>query len=289
MTKQKQDDIQIIEHETPVYEQAERAAYDLQISTAKKFPRNIAKFMDNVIATVSMDEETAGTCGYSLPRANKQIQGPSVHLARVMAQFYGNLRVEKKGGMISDKYVTAAAMAFDLESNYALKVEARAKILDRYGNRYNDDMINTTMLAAMAKAERNAIYGVIPKAFVEKAYKAAQQKLTGDLSDEQKLSAARKKMTEVFLKDFDVTEAEILTLFGKTSLTQINAEDIASLRGLYRAIKDGDTTVDIAFQREKGENEDGEEVKKKADEFDNDKEPDLDKEKKLFPDNKKTK
>jgi len=281
-----QNDIQIIENEMPVYEQAERAAYDLQISTAKKFPRNIAKFIDNVIATVSMDEETAATCGYSLPRANKQIQGPSVHLARIIAQFYGNIRVEKKGGMISDKYITAAAMAFDLESNYALKVEARAKILDRYGNRYNEDMINTTMLATMAKAERNAIFGVIPKSFIEKAYKAAQKKLTGDLSSEQKLSAARKKMTEVFLKEFDVSETEILMIFGKTALTQINAEDIASLRGLYQSIKDGDTTVDIAFKREKGENEDGEEVKKKADEFDNDKEPDQKKEKELFKDNK---
>ena len=278
----KQNEIQIIEKEMPVYEQAERASYDLQISTAKKFPRNIPRFMDNVTATITISEEIAAACGYSLPRAKKQIQGPSVHLARIMGQFYGNLRIEKRGNMISDKYVTAEAMAFDLESNYAIKVEARRKIIDRYGNRYNDDMINTTMLAAMAIAERNAIFGVIPKGFIEQAYKTAQKKLTGDLSTDQKLSSARKKMFDVFLKEFDVKEIEILNIFGKTSSTQINAEDIASLRGLYQALKDGDTTVDIAFQREKGENEDGEKVKLKADEFDDDKEPDQEKEKKLF-------
>lgn len=281
------DEIQTIQHEVPVYEQAERAAYDLQISTAKKFPRNTAKFIDNVIATVTIDEETAATCGYSIPRGNKQIQGPSVHLARIVAQFYGNLRVEKRGNMISDKYITAEAVAFDLESNYALKVETRAKILDRYGKRYNEDMINITMLAIMAKAERNAIYGIIPKAFTNKAYKAAQLKLTGDLSTDQKLSAARKKMFDTFLSEFDVKEAEVLSIFGKTSSTQITAEDIASLRGLYQALKDGDTTIDIAFQREKGENENGETVKQKADDFDKDKEPDLKKEKEIFPDAEK--
>ena len=270
----KNDEIQIIQQEMQVYEQAERASYDLQISTAKKFPRNLAKFNDNVIATVTISEEVAAACGYTLPRAQKQIQGPSVHLARIMAQYYGNLRVEKRGTMISDKYLTAEAIAFDLESNYAIKVEARRKILDRYGKRYNDDMINTTMLAAMAVAERNAILAVIPKGFVDEAYKAAQQKLTGDLSDEKKLSIARKKMVDIFLKEYDVKEHEILGIFGKTSITQINQEDIASLRGLYRALKDGDTTVDNAFQREKGENENGETVKEKADEFAEDKSPD---------------
>jgi hypothetical protein len=269
----KNDEIQIIQNEMPVYEQGERASYDIQISTAKRFPRNLAKFNDNVIATVTISEEVAAVCGYTLPRAQKQIQGPSVHLARIMAQYYGNLRVEKRGTMISDKYLTAEAIAFDLESNYAIKVEARRKILDRYGKRYNDDMINTTMLAAMAVAERNAILAVIPKGFVDEAYKAAQQKLTGDLSDEKKLSLARKKMVEIFLKEYDVKEPEILSIFGKTSITQINQEDIASLRGLYRALKDGDTTVDNAFQREKGENENGETVKEKADEFADDKPP----------------
>lgn len=267
------DNLQVIETEIPVYEQSERAAYDLQISTAKRFPRNLARFNDNVIATVTINDETAATCGYALPRAGKQIQGPSVHLARIMAQNYGNLRVEKRGSMISDKYVTAEAMAFDLETNYAIKVEARRKILTSSGQRYNDDMINTTMNAAMAVAERNAIFAVIPRGFVDQAYKSAQQKLTGDLSDDKKLSAARKKMVDTFLKDYDVKESEILNVFGKTALTQINPEDIATLRGLYQSLKDGDTTVNVAFQRDAGENKDGESVKNQADDFNNDAAP----------------
>jgi len=266
---EEKNEIQIIEHEIAPYEQSQRAQIDIAVATAKKYPRNLSKFKANVIATVTIDEKTASVCGYTLPRGDKKIHGASVHLARILAQNYGNLRVEKHGLMIGDNYLTAEATCLDLETNYGERVEVRRKIISKNGQRYNEDMINMTMMAAMAVAERNAILAVIPRGFTDAAYEAAQHKLTGDLSDEEKLTAARQKALDYFLKNYDVKEEEVLNVFGKTSKTQLTSEDLASLRGLMQSLKDGDTTVDEAFMRETGDNPDGEGVKNKADNFEN--------------------
>ena len=238
------NDITISEMPVKVDEQ-----FDLQIATAKRYPRNIIRVIDNAVATVARNEATAATCGYALPKAGKKIQGPSVHLARIIAQFYGNIRVQVRAGESSHKYVAATAIAFDLENNYAIQIDARRKILDKNGNRYNEDMVNTTMLAAMAIAERNAIFKVIPQAIIDEVYQASIQKLTGDLSDEKKLIARRKTMLEWWLKNYDVTEKDILEMFGKQTMAQITPDDIATLIGLQQSLKDGDTTIDQQFAR----------------------------------------
>jgi len=262
------EEIEIIESELPAYEQSNRASFDIQVATAKKYPREIKRAIDNVIAIVTMDNDTAISCGYSLPRGSKSIMGPSVHLARMVAQQWKNLRVEARGTVISDKYVTAEAVAFDLESNFAVKIEAKRKIIDRYGKRYNDDMINMTMSVASAIALRNAIFAVVPKAVIKKCYEAAQHKITGDLSDETKLAAKRVKVFAGFKDTYKVEEDEILKLFGKQSIQQISKEELASLIGLAQGIKDGDTTVNDAFNRTNG-NPDGENVKKVSADFEN--------------------
>ena len=223
--------------------------FDVQIATAKRYPRELMRVVDNAIAIVVRDEKTASTCSYSLPKGGKQIKGPSVHLARIIAQLYGNLRMEVYASNITATTVSATAVAFDLESNYAVKIEAVRKILDKYGKRYNEDMVNTTMQAAMAVAERNAIFKIIPKSIIDQIYEAAQRKLTGDLSTEEKLIAKRKEVISFFKKTYDVEEKEILKLYGKQTFSQITAEDIASLRGFVQALKDGDTTIDDTFDR----------------------------------------
>ena len=241
----------IVENDITISEMPVKAdeQFDVQIVTAKRYPRNVVRVIDNAVATVARNEATAATCGYALPRAGKKIQGPSVHLARIIAQFYGNIRVQVRAGEVSHKYVTACAIAFDLENNYAIQIDARRKILDKDGNRYKEDMINTTMLAAMAIAERNAIFKVIPQAIIDEVYQASVHKLTGDLSDEKKLVARRKTMLDEWLKNYDVTEKDILEMFGKQTISQITADDIATLIGLWQSLKDGETTIEQQFPR----------------------------------------
>lgn len=231
-----------------IYQQQERAVIDVQIATAKQYPRNLKRAVDNSIATVTLDKDTAATCNYSLPRGGKTISGPSVHLAKVLAQFWGNMRIEAKVVSIDATSLTSQAVAFDLENNLAIKVEIKRSIMTKKG-RMDDSMIVVTGNAANSIALRNAVFTVIPKAVVDKVYNAAKQFITGDLSDETKLIKRRKEMVDFFKNTHGVEEAEVLSVIGKKTLSAVTSDDIMVLIGLAQAIKDGDTSVDLAFKK----------------------------------------
>lgn len=231
--------------------QQDKALIDMQISTAKAYPRNVKQSIDEIVALVTMDKETAATCTYSLPRGGKSISGPSVHLAKIIAQSWGNMRVEAKVVDIGQKQITSQAIAFDLEKNLAIKVEVKRSIWSSRNGRYNDDMITVTGNAANAIALRNAVYAVVPRGVVDKAYNAAKRTITGDVSDEDKLVAKRKKVVDALRDTYKVTEDEILGAIGKAALAHITADDLVTLIGIGQAIKDGDISVDNAFRAKK--------------------------------------
>lgn len=225
-------------------DRAERANIDIQVSTAKQYPRSISRCVNNAIAIATMDKETAQSCGYALPRGGKPITGPSVHLAKIIAQQYGNLRAEAKVVEITDRQVVSRGTAWDLENNYAVSFEVRRSIVGRGGNRYSDDMITVTGNAANSIAYRNAIFGIVPKSITEKAYKAAQHMITGDLSSEEKLIKRRDGAIKHFTDVYGITEEEVVKLCGKHTVNQIQADEIALLLGFAQSLKDGDTTVE---------------------------------------------
>ncbi len=246
-----------------VTEAQTRADIDIAINTAKRFPRNVDRSIQNLIAILSKDKALAQKCVYSLPRAGKEIDGPSVHLARLVASEYGNLRVEAKIVEIGDTMLTAQATAFDLQSNYAVRTEVKRKILDKHGQRFNEDMVIVTANAALAIASRNAIFQVVPVTVSQKVYEAAQKAIIGDMTDEQKLIKRRKEVLDGYLNTWNVTEDEILNVLGLETINQIREEQIVKLIGLANAIKDGDTTVAEAFGRETKQTS---ETKKKVEE-----------------------
>lgn len=285
------DDVQIISNDMTTYEQSIRAEVDIQVATAKKYPRDLERFLRNSQIAATHSEASALKCCYTLPRGDKKIQGVSVHLARILAQNFGNIRVAAKGLSVSDTYVTAEAVCMDLETNTAVRVETRQKILDKHGKRYNEDMIGITMLACIAKAERNAILHVIPSSFTDEIYLAAQKKILGDIKgDAKKLAESRTKAVKLFKEKYNITQAMILKYFSKEKLEQLDAEDVVSLRGIYQGLEDGDITVEGTFTD--SENPDGESVKEKAERFETE-EPQTDAPVKeggttLFPDTKPT-
>ncbi len=225
-------------------DRAERANIDIQVSTAKQYPRNLKRCANNAMVLATMDKDTAQSCGYALPRGGKPITGPSVHLAKIIAQQYGNLRAEAKVVEITDKQVVSRGTAWDLENNYAVSFEVRRSIIGRNGNRFSDDMITVTGNAANSIAYRNAIFGIVPKSITDKAYKAAQHLITGDLSDEEKLIKRRDSAIKHFIDTYGISEEEIIKLCGKHTVNQIQADEIALLLGFAQSLKDGDTTVE---------------------------------------------
>lgn len=225
-------------------DRAERANIDIQVSTAKQYPRSISRCANNAVALATMDIETAQSCGYALPRGGKPITGPSVHLAKIIAQQYGNLRAEAKVVEITDRQVVSRGTAWDLENNYAVSFEVRRSIVGKSGARFSDDMITVTGNAANSIAYRNAVFALVPKSITDKAYKAAQHLITGDLSDEEKLIKRRDGAIKHFIDTYGISEEEVIKLCGKHTVNQIQANEIALLLGIAQSLKDGDTTVD---------------------------------------------
>lgn len=222
----------------------ERANVDSQVATAKQYPRNIKRSIDNSIVMATMDIETAQSCGYALPRGGKPITGPSIHLAKIIVSNWGNMRTEAKVVQITDKQVISRGTAWDLETNVASAFEVRRSIVDKKGKRFSDDMITVTGNAANAIAYRNAVFAVVPKAVTDKVYKAAQNLITGDLSNEEKLIKRRSDAINFFKDEYNITEDEVIKLCGKQTINQIKAEEIALLLGMVQSLKDGDTTVE---------------------------------------------
>ena len=222
----------------------DKANVDAQVSTAKRYPRNISRAVDNSIALATLDNETAQSMGYALPRDGKPITGPSVHLAKLVVSNWGNMRTEAKVVSVTDKEVISRGTAWDLENNVASAFEVRRKITGKDGRRFNEDMITVTGNAANSIAYRNAVFAVVPKGIVDKIYKAAQKQITGDLSDEDKLIKRRANAIKFFNDEYAITEDEVLKLCGKQTVKQIKADEIALLIGIMQSLKDGDTTVD---------------------------------------------
>lgn len=222
----------------------ERANVDSQVATAKQYPRDLMRSVNNSIAMATMDYNTAQSCGYALPRGGKPITGPSVHLAKLIVSNYGNIRAEAKVVQITDKQVISRGTCWDLENNVATAFEVRRSIVGKGGKRFSDDMITVTGNAANAIAYRNAVFSVIPKAITDKVYQAAQRFITGDLSDEEKIISRRKKCIDFFKDEYGITEEEVVMLCGKQTVNQIKADQIALLLGITQSLKDGDTTVE---------------------------------------------
>lgn len=225
-------------------DELERANVDVQVSTAKRYPRDMRRSVNNSIVMATMNEEVARSCGYALPRGGKPVTGPSVHLAKIIVSNWGNMRTEAKVVQITDKQVISRGTAWDLENNVASAFEVRRSIVDKYGKRYSDDMITVTGNAANAIAYRNAVFAVIPKSITDRIYRAAQQFITGDLSDNDVLLKKRTKIFADFKNTYGIDENTVVKICGKNTDQQIGADEIALLVGLLQSLKEGDTTVD---------------------------------------------
>ena len=226
----------------------EKANVDVQVATAKQFPRNVTRAIQNSIVMATIDPETAQMMRYALPRGGKPITGPSVHLAKLIVSNWGNVRAEAKVVQITDSQVVSRGTCWDLENNVATAIEVRRNIKNKNGQRFSDDMITVVGNAANSIAFRNAVFSVIPKAVTDKVYKAAQECITGDLSDEAKLLQKRTNCLKFFNDEYGITEEEVIKLCGKQTVNQIKAEEIALMLGIYQSLKDGDTTVEEVME-----------------------------------------
>lgn len=251
-------DPEILEQQVPVaivgLEAQTRGEIDIQIATAKRFPRSVAKVIEQAMGLVSLSEDVAEQCFYAVPRDGKTIEGPSARLAEIMASCWGHMRSEARVVEETDTHVVSRGTSWDLERNVAVAFEVRRRITtsstkkDRDGKpipakKFGDDMITTTSNAANSIAYRNSVFRVIPKAFWAPVYEKARKVAIGEA---ETLVAKRTKMLGYFQR-MGVTDARLFAAIHVHGVEDITLEQLATLKGLAQAIKEGDTSVDDAF------------------------------------------
>lgn len=220
-----------------------QAEIESQIATAKRFPRDIAVFKSKLMAMANIDQETAEGCYYAVPRSGKTIDGPSVRLAEIALSCYGNCIAQADVLDEDDTFIYAQGMCRDLENNVAVRVMVRRRIIDKYNRRYNPDMIAVTANAACAIALRNAIFKVVPGAYIKPVFQKVKDTAVG------KAKSLSNRRAEVLLRlgKMGADEARVLNTLGRKSVDDITFDDVAKLIGIGTAVHDGEIALDEAF------------------------------------------
>lgn len=241
-----QDLIEIKQAE--VLQAINRAEVDIQISTAKQYPRDLDTVLNKIATYAKMDKETAEDCFYVLRRKDKDgndtlIEGLSVRMAEIIASAWGNLRIQTRIIGNNGKMITAQAICHDLESNTAVSKEVSRSILTKNGYTYSQDMQIVTGNAASSIAFRNAVLTVIPKAITKKIINDVKAVAMGQTID---LEESRRRVVAYYNKA-GVKIEQLLDYLGVKSVDQIDQRMIFELRALRNAIEEGTTSIKETF------------------------------------------
>lgn len=231
--------------------QVAAAEIDQQVATARRFPRDAIKAKADSMAIATRNQETATACFYLLKRGTKRIIGPSIRLAEILCQNWGNLRCDTRIEEIGRTRLTAASAVWDLERNVLVIMRSQRGITYSHGGRYNEDMITTTANAAASIAFRNAVFKLIPPDITEAIFQKCQDVSAGSA---ESLADNRVKMVKAF-GAIDVPLDVILNEFGAEALEDLGRQEMLFLRAAYTSItKEGmdATSVFVGRQKEKG-------------------------------------
>ena len=210
------------------------------IIMAKKFPRDqFAAY--NRIMEACKRKSLAEVAQYEFPRGGEKVTGPSIRLAEVLAQNWGNIST----GIIEleQNYGESKVMAFawDLETNYreerifSVKHERKAKGAIK---KLDDPRDIYELLANLgARRKRSCILAVIPKDIVEAAEQQCEETLKKSNATKPLTDRIRDMFTK-FQQDFSVTKDMIEEYIGCRA-EAFTERDILKLGRVYNSLRDG--------------------------------------------------
>jgi hypothetical protein len=236
-----------------------KSEIDTMILTAKAYPRNITKVLEEAIELATISEDVAASCIYAVPRKDKdgnkvEIKGESIRLAEIMVCCWGNIHAATRISEVSEKYITTEGVCWDLEKNVKITMPDKINIWfgeknGKGGYRANSDMQTMLSKASCAKALRNAIFKVIPKTFVQTVYQKAVEKAVGD---SKTITSKITKVVEKLIK-MGLDKEKILEYFGHSNFNNFTQDDLKSLIGVGTALKEGMIKPEEVFSSQKNE------------------------------------
>lgn len=229
--------------ETSVTQQSmmTRQAQEVQAAMviAKQFPRDEFQAFGKIMKACDR-RLLAENAVYEYPRGGQKVSGPSIRLAEVLAQNWGNLdygvmELEQKNGES-----TVMAYAWDLETNtrqtkiFSVKHERKAR-----GSitKLTDPRDIYELVANQgARRVRACVLGVIPGDIVDAAVARCHETLVSGHTEP--LEDRIRKALEHFKKQYGVTK-EMLEKYLGSNADAWTENDFVRIRKVFTSLKDG--------------------------------------------------
>lgn len=233
-----------------------RQAQEVQVAmlAAKKFPRDELLAIDRIKKSCQR-MSLAEVAIYSYPRGGQNVTGPSIRLAESIAQNWGNmdfgvLELERR-----ENSSEMMAYAWDLETNTrsTKTFTVRHKRDTRQGSKDLTDERDIYEMTANqgSRRVRSCILAVVPGDVVELAITESRRTLAE--GDTRPVTEILKEMLKAF-KDIDVSQ-EMIEKYMNKKAADLLKEDLIDLRGIYKAIKDGNSKKEDYFKPSVGASE----------------------------------
>lgn len=213
------------------------AEVQAQYVIAKKFPRDDnASYMR--IMKACERPFLAEQAMYAYPRGGQLVTGPSIRLAEAMAQAWGNIDCGIREISQSDGMSVAEAYAIDLETNTRITKTFHVPHTrdTKQGKKRLTDSRDIYELVANqgSRRLRACILGVIPGDVIDAAVGQCSKTLE---SSEVPIADQIRKLVLAF-DELGVKAEHIEKRLGH-KLDAIIPQEIVTLRGIYKSIKDG--------------------------------------------------
>jgi hypothetical protein len=215
---------------------------------AKQFPRDEIAAMER-IKTACSRKALAELAMYAYPRGGQTVTGPSIRLAEVIMQNWGNL----KAGVIELDNTTgeskAMSYAWDIETNsYDEKIFSVKHIRDtKQGAKTLTDNrdIYEKVANEGARRKRACILAVVPAWVVEEAVELCKK--TQKSNNVEPLIDRVRRLFGTFKAKYGITK-EMIEANRGYPVENFTEDDGIELQAIYNAIKDGSVKKEDAFE-----------------------------------------
>lgn len=218
------------------------------IFLAKQFPRDENASFTKIM-TACKRKRLAEEAEYEFPRGGSKVTGPSIRLAEVVAQHWGNIdygimELEQKAGKSE-----VMAYAWDLETNTRRSMTFTVSHIrsTKKGNVALDDPRDIYEMVANqgSRRVRACILGVIPGDVIDAAVDECRKTIVS--GNTEPLKDRIRKMLVRFETEYQVTQAMLEKYVG-CSIDAISENDYIRLGNVYKSLRDGMAKREAYFE-----------------------------------------
>jgi hypothetical protein len=229
-----------------------RVENESMMRVAIERPRDEIKVLEGALRELELVPEEAALAYYSIPYQERSdgrqktvhVEGPSIKAAMALARRWGNCTPTVRLLSEDAGCWNLAGVFVDYETSFKIeRPYQQLKTLKRRDGSVqilSGKMLEAAFQSGVSKAMRNATLAGLPAFLVKRYYSRAKE-----------IVAASMKVADIVraFSALKVTQ-EQLERHLEQPADKWTPEDVATLRGVWSAIKDGALTVEDAFARE---------------------------------------